>query len=1360
MSGKRRGRAKSTRGSGGADGAIPSSLLVTKSKSNYKTKTASKSTRAPKKDAPKQSNAESGRKAPATPKRNKQTTARKRGAESDAPSNLTPSRVQPTTVPRIGDGSLRAQARLRSEEVFDPIPTAESSKAFIKDIKVSVSQKEKNAFFTIYLANYSVGNGTLKVGIVKHVWEAASRGEESWNCMMTKTREAIHNARVKHNIDLSTQKAKEYMDSDWPWKYLWAQVEKGMVELELISVQRANSTLKGFQTRENSLQSKEWTRGVGYTAAQKDVKAKSRAKASVLQELEKRCDKDLTKAEVVMSEIVSDLSSKHGLDENALQSAAVKERESLRKATINSASTVLKRLAKSVSISSLRLLTGVIAILLPLSQTFSIRKFCELLDINQYAKYIKAAIANRNRYNQFLTMTGPVQVGEKVICRGGTGILFEKDTDGAVTIKLLPWGNKKTYKTVKSAQMRRLEPSLDTYDRKQRFDTTPETHKKTIEDFFRNNVPQSPNRRDIIKIRHPVWPTQYKEARALHRYESFRELWLKFKKDYPDLYELYKYEKMPNTAPRIFRENAPFEMIKAPDQSCLCVNCEDMANLLRGSTAACNAIDAVLEKVKDRDDDAGLLNEVSHLKSIKNIISQPSKSDSMIACMEQCLPTGKLEDAAHACLYGDDCDKCGFRRFWSNGLRQSLVDGDDELMPEANMHCEEWTTATIDWRYFTHSISPTVAAHAQEVARQAANARSTSSDNVDADDDEYLPSQDNKPTRNLVLATKRGTLVDSLDEFEEKSMKHTIHRNIVAQEYNAKTNYEQNWRPLIVTRSIDFAENGTIKDKHQAQSQYWVSIQYTLFISIISWLSVDAWNTEAGILSVGDEVTVYGEKAGEKVNMTSFWGKISKVIDQTLGTYQLTDKNGNDHIVNRTDLRHRKKINIVSAHVTPDKKHDRHAMQHFTNNELKNLEELMNREYPSDIPGGKINRFHTHSDNAGQHFKSTGSMQYFTTLPEDREGTAFVYSFGAPNHGKCWNDGIGGMMKNYINSICESSMTSTTLHYTETGYIQSARDVYLSLHHHFGDDSNEERDRQVSQQNGIGHYRFFYYGPEDNPIQRPEETFRTLEGISQHYQFAVRASNLLYMRMRPCWCLNCMSALMEGTLEWGPSSHQVQGCTMVHTDENADAESSDDEIVDMFTFDRRHCTKKAGPGVAVNIANETRTRDISTMELTAGDWVLVDGDDEDEPIWLGRVMSNPEWGGQGVFKNETTRAKRYDNEVVLQRNNHGIYIMWYEKIDINSDALEYHVSRTITKPAVQSNEYMVFSGFEMHRVVGGSNPVPKRRNTNTARRGQYDRIREDIHKTFNEWHDKEFGLIWKMNDDVRRKALARCGMWR
>ncbi len=80
------------------------------------------------------------------------------------------------------------------------------------------------------------------------------------------------------------------------------------------------------------------------------------------------------------------------------------------------------------------------------------------------------------------------------------------------------------------------------------------------------------------------------------------------------------------------------------------------------------------------------------------------------------------------------------------------------------------------------------------------------------------------------------------------------------------------------------------------------------------------------------------------------------------------------------------------------------------------------------------------------------------------------------------------------------------------------------------------------------------------------------------------------------------------------------------------------------------------------------------MTLNVGDWVLNDSNDEDEPLWLGRVMPNPDWKNDGVFKNTTHGAKKFDNDIIINRNDIALYIMWYKKIDVSSDALEYHVS--------------------------------------------------------------------------------------
>ena len=148
----------------------------------------------------------------------------------------------------------------------------------------------------------------------------------------------------------------------------------------------------------------------------------------------------------------------------------------------------------------------------------------------------------------------------------------------------------------------------------------------------------------------------------------------------------------------------------------------------------------------------------------------------------------------------------------------------------------------------------------------------------------------------------QGTLVDFLDEFEQLSEKHALHCHLVYIERNASISYGKNVRPPIVKRDIDFSKNGSMKNYKQLQSQYWVTIMYTLFVSVVSWLLASEWNREEGLLKKGDEVTVCGEKAGHSINLDSFWGVVTGVIDPAQGKYEITDENECKHHANRPDL--------------------------------------------------------------------------------------------------------------------------------------------------------------------------------------------------------------------------------------------------------------------------------------------------------------------------------------------------------------------------------------------------------------------------------------------------------------------------
>ena len=498
----------------------------------------------------------------------------------------------------------------------------------------------------------------------------------------------------------------------------------------------------------------------------------------------------------------------------------------------------------------------------------------------------------------------------------------------------------------------------------------------------------------------------------------------------------------PYTAPTKFRTNAPWEMRKMFDEGCLCKSCESFHCLRRGLIGASAAIDLIVKRIEESSVGSRrkATKDLEMLQRIKSILATPSKYDTIVECLQPCLCSRKLEDAKPLCLLANGCDKCGFKQLWSGGLRAALMDENGGMANGAPLAGQEWLQSGIDWRYYTSVAKPTVANHAEGVARLAAAARGGDGDT------DYNPNESNT-TRTLCLATKRGTLVDFLDEFECQSAKHAEHRNIVSTERKAQINYDRNVRPLIVKRDIDFSENGTISNKRQIQSQYWVTIGYTLFVSIASWLEAAEWNKESGVLPVGAEVTVYGEKSNEKLNSNSFWATVTKVSDSENDLYEVKDEHGASHNIHRAYLRHRKRRSIASGHVTDDKVHDRHAMQHFTTNELVYLEGYMKEHFPEDIPLGHIARLHQHSDNAGQHFKNTGAINYYTTLIDERGGpseTAFVYSFGTPGHGKGPYDGIGGRWKRKIDQ-CMSTAKIGLLECTASGFIQDVDDVHSAL---------------------------------------------------------------------------------------------------------------------------------------------------------------------------------------------------------------------------------------------------------------------------------------------------------------------------
>ena len=111
----------------------------------------------------------------------------------------------------------------------------------------------------------------------------------------------------------------------------------------------------------------------------------------------------------------------------------------------------------------------------------------------------------------------------------------------------------------------------------------------------------------------------------------------------------------------------------------------------------------------------------------------------------------------------------------------------------------------------------------------------------------------------------------------------------------------------------------------------------------------------------------------------------------------------------------------------------------------------------------------------------------------------------------------------------------------------------------------------------------------------------------------------------------------------------------------------------------------------------------------------------------------------------------YDNGVKVGKGEVGVFVIWYEKINVMVDDHEYWVSRKETQPIVQNNKCLIPLRFDMHHMLGEKNSVQKLR---TSTRSDAYRSSLNNTKRIEDWHNREYGVVWKMDDELRRAALA------
>ena len=80
-------------------------------------------------------------------------------------------------------------------------------------------------------------------------------------------------------------------------------------------------------------------------------------------------------------------------------------------------------------------------------------------------------------------------------------------------------------------------------------------------------------------------------------------------------------------------------------------------------------------------------------------------------------------------------------------------------------------------------------------------------------------------------------------------------------------------------------------------------------------------------------------------------------------------------------------------------------------------------------------------------------------------------------------------------------------------------------------------------------------------------------------------------------------------------------------------------------------------------------------------------------------MPNPKWNGQGVWFNDSGKIVQF-NDVPISRGEVAIYVMWYEKLNVMSDELEYVVSRSEREAIVQNYRDLIPVDVNLHQMLG------------------------------------------------------------
>ena len=277
-----------------------------------------------------------------------------------------------------------------------------------------------------------------------------------------------------------------------------------------------------------------------------------------------------------------------------------------------------------------------------------------------------------------------------------------------------------------SARLRRTPPSLrPDQQRKTRSDEKAEGARSSVEELFNAEGARSPAQRD--RVRRRVGTRLYQTEQALIVYATYSSLYSIFCARYP----------AHKIAFSTFKKLRPWYVRRAKEESCLCKHCDNFKQQQTTLSSLVQMFQPLLDASPSADaDDTGDGDEESEmatwpgrtgLEKLLQFCSLKSKAEMVkfTLCPEAFEGPGKQE-----CIDGK-CS-CGFKNMWSQGMRRHVVDSKGDLLRDAPVEF----SSEVKWIRIKSSKT-TVPGEAKQSSYES----------------------------------RRGTVVQFLDEFERESMR-------------------------------------------------------------------------------------------------------------------------------------------------------------------------------------------------------------------------------------------------------------------------------------------------------------------------------------------------------------------------------------------------------------------------------------------------------------------------------------------------------------------------------------------------------------------------------------------------------------